>query len=59
MLQIFPAMQSLKDKEQEKKETKKKNKDLPEKKKPSPAYVLWCKDQWNEVLIHSSFVWDS
>ncbi|CAA7397403.1 unnamed protein product [Spirodela intermedia] len=45
----FPVLQSLKDKEQETKETKKKNKDLPEKKKPSPAYVLWCKDQWNEV----------
>ncbi|CAK9143191.1 unnamed protein product [Ilex paraguariensis] len=43
---IFPV-QSLKDKEQDKKEKKKKG--CPEKKRPSPPYVLWCKDQWNEV----------
>ncbi|GAB2296673.1 High mobility group B protein 13 [Dionaea muscipula] len=39
--------QSLKDKEVEKKEGKKKV--CPEKKKPAPAYILWYKDQFNEV----------
>ncbi|XP_022733299.1 high mobility group B protein 6-like [Durio zibethinus] len=43
----FPIAQSLKDKEQDKKEKKKKG--GPEKKRPSPPYILWCKDQWNEV----------
>lgn len=38
----------MKDKEQDKKEKKKKN--CPEKKRPSPPYILWCKDQWNEVI---------
>uniref|UniRef100_A0A5B7CGP3 Putative high mobility group B protein 6 n=1 Tax=Davidia involucrata TaxID=16924 RepID=A0A5B7CGP3_DAVIN len=38
----FPIVQSLRDKE-------KKKKGCPEKKRPSPPYVLWCKDQWNEV----------
>jgi len=28
---------------------KKKNKEFPEKKKPSSAHILWSKDQWNEV----------
>lgn len=45
-LQTFPIAQSLKDKEQDKKEKKKGG---PEKKRPSPPYILWCKDQWNEV----------
>ncbi|KAK9103825.1 hypothetical protein Sjap_021079 [Stephania japonica] len=40
----FPLVQSLREKENEKK--KKMN---PEIKKPSTAYILWCKDQWNEV----------
>ncbi|KAK9143941.1 hypothetical protein Syun_013341 [Stephania yunnanensis] len=40
----FPLVQSLREKENEKK--KKAN---PENKKPSTAYILWCKDQWNEV----------
>ncbi|KAH6760971.1 HMG mobility box protein [Perilla frutescens var. frutescens] len=40
----FPLGLALKDQEQEKKEKKKAGK-----KKPSPPYVLWCKDQWNEV----------
>ncbi|KAJ9706144.1 hypothetical protein PVL29_001617 [Vitis rotundifolia] len=42
----FP-LHSLRDKEQEKKEKKKKG--CPETKRPSPSYVLWCKDQWNEA----------
>ncbi|KAL8556599.1 hypothetical protein ACS0TY_004159 [Phlomoides rotata] len=40
----FPFGLSLKDQDQEKKEKKK-----GATKKPSPPYVLWCKDQWNEV----------
>ncbi|KAI3468639.1 hypothetical protein Pfo_025302 [Paulownia fortunei] len=40
----FPFGLSVKDQEQEKKDKKKSSK-----KKPSPPYVLWCKDQWNEV----------
>ncbi|KAL5750047.1 hypothetical protein ACOSP7_024650 [Xanthoceras sorbifolium] len=40
----FPIVQSLKNKEQDKKK-----KGCPEKKRPSPPYILWCKDQWNEV----------
>ena len=27
----------------------KKKKGGPEEKRPSPPYILWCKDQWNEV----------
>lgn len=46
-LQTFPIFQSMQDKEQDKKEKKKKK---PEKKRPSPPYILWCKDQWNEVI---------
>ncbi|KAL5727091.1 hypothetical protein ACHQM5_000323 [Ranunculus cassubicifolius] len=43
----FPIVQTLREKEEDKKG---KNKKKVEKiKKPSPAYVLWCKDQWNEV----------
>ncbi|KAL6502407.1 hypothetical protein OROHE_024685 [Orobanche hederae] len=40
----FPLGLSLKDQEQEKKDKKKSTT-----KKPSPPYVLWCKDHWNEV----------
>ncbi|XP_021890955.1 high mobility group B protein 6-like isoform X2 [Carica papaya] len=43
----FPVGQTLKDKEQDKKEKKKKG--CPERKRPSPPYILWCKDQWNEI----------
>lgn len=28
---------------------KKKKKDCPETKRPSTSYILWCKEQWNEV----------
>ncbi|KAL5552367.1 hypothetical protein UlMin_002543 [Ulmus minor] len=41
-----PFFHSVKDKEQVKKEKKK---GCPEKKRPSSPYVLWCKDQWNEI----------
>ncbi|XP_043715182.1 high mobility group B protein 13-like isoform X2 [Telopea speciosissima] len=44
----FPLVQSLREKEQEK-NVKRKKKAGPAIKKPSPAYVLWCRDQWNEV----------
>ncbi|KAE8056032.1 hypothetical protein FH972_012835 [Carpinus fangiana] len=43
----FPIGQSLRDKEHDKKEKKKGG--CPERKKPSPPYILWCKDQWNEI----------
>jgi upstream-binding transcription factor len=33
-------------KEEEKKK-KKKDPNMP--KKPSPAYILWCQEQWNQV----------
>ncbi|PIA49084.1 hypothetical protein AQUCO_01300142v1 [Aquilegia coerulea] len=42
----FPLVQSLREKEEDKKGKKKKQEKL---KKPCAAYVLWCKDQWNEV----------
>ncbi|CAN4077601.1 unnamed protein product [Withania somnifera] len=41
----FPIVQPLRDKE-EKKEKKKAD---PSKKRPVIPYLLWCKDQWNEV----------
>ncbi|CAI9094255.1 OLC1v1029958C1 [Oldenlandia corymbosa var. corymbosa] len=41
----LPMIQILQDKDQDKKGKKKG--DHP--KRPSPAYALWCKDQWNEV----------
>lgn len=41
----LPMIQILKDKEQDKKEKKK----CAEKKRPAPPYILWCKDQWNEI----------
>ncbi|KAG8375079.1 hypothetical protein BUALT_Bualt10G0062900 [Buddleja alternifolia] len=40
----FPFDLPIKEQEQEKKGKKKNGT-----KKPSPPYVLWCKDQWNEV----------
>ncbi|KAI3979253.1 hypothetical protein MKX01_007729 [Papaver californicum] len=43
----LPLVQSLREKEAEKNEKKKKKN--PQMKKPSSAYVLWCKDQWVEV----------
>ncbi|KAF5196564.1 high mobility group B protein 6-like [Thalictrum thalictroides] len=45
----FPLVQSLRDKEEEKKGKNKKKKKQEKQKKPCAAYVLWCKDQWNEV----------
>ncbi|KAL6501750.1 High mobility group B protein 6 [Orobanche gracilis] len=39
----FPLALSLKEQEQEKKDKKNTTK------KPSPPYVLWCKDHWSEV----------
>ncbi|XAR70197.1 hypothetical protein NMG60_11026975 [Bertholletia excelsa] len=45
----FPMFQSLRDKEQDVKEAKKKKKGGPQIKRPSSPYALWCKDQWNEV----------
>ncbi|KAL6500584.1 High mobility group B protein 6 [Orobanche gracilis] len=40
----FPLGLSLKHQEQEKRDKKKSTT-----KKPSPPYLLWCKDHWNEV----------
>ncbi|KAK1286234.1 High mobility group B protein 6 [Acorus calamus] len=48
-------IQTLKDTEQEN-EKKKKKKDGSEMKKPSPAYILWCKDQWNEIKKENSSI---
>ncbi|KAI4378042.1 hypothetical protein MLD38_015583 [Melastoma candidum] len=31
------------------KDQKQKKKGCPERKRPSPPYTLWCKDQWNEI----------
>ncbi|KAJ0989316.1 hypothetical protein J5N97_007672 [Dioscorea zingiberensis] len=51
----FPVIKSMREKEEENKDKKKKkknknkNKDSLEKKKPCPAYISWCKDQWNEI----------
>lgn len=56
-VQTFPIIgQFLGDKEQDKKENKKK-KGCPEKKKPSPPYILWCKDNWNEVKTEKLVLW--
>ncbi|KAI6707097.1 hypothetical protein NL676_010059 [Syzygium grande] len=41
----FPIVQSGRDKEHE----KEKKKGCPERKRPSPPYILWCKDQWIEI----------
>ncbi|KAF8027716.1 hypothetical protein BT93_E0590 [Corymbia citriodora subsp. variegata] len=40
----FPIGQSGRDEHE-----KEKKKGCPERKRPSPPYVLWCKDQWNEI----------
>ncbi|GAY39257.1 hypothetical protein CUMW_042960 [Citrus unshiu] len=40
----LPIVQCLKDKEQDRKK-----KGCAERKRPSPPYILWCKDQWNEA----------
>ncbi|KAM0876088.1 hypothetical protein ACQ4PT_036413 [Festuca glaucescens] len=56
----FPMVQSLLDKDQEgddkgqKKKNKGKGKAGNERKKPAPAYVLWCKDQWAEIKKENS-----
>lgn len=50
--QAFPIGISLKGEDQEKKDKKKV--DPAKKKKPSPPYVLWCKDQWIEVNVMAS-----
>lgn len=44
----FAFSQSLTQTEEETK-GKKKKKDCAEVKRPSPPYILWCKDNWNEV----------
>ena len=46
--QTFAFSQSLAQTEEEKK-GKKKKKDCAETKRPSTPYILWCKDNWNEV----------
>lgn len=43
----LPIIQSLKDKDLEKKDKKKK--ECPERKRPASVYALWCKDQWSEI----------
>ncbi|KAG6479630.1 hypothetical protein ZIOFF_063098 [Zingiber officinale] len=46
----FPLIKSLRGKDEVKDEKKKnKGKKPAETKKPCPAYVSWCKDQWNDV----------
>uniref|UniRef100_A0ACD5Z4N2 Uncharacterized protein n=1 Tax=Avena sativa TaxID=4498 RepID=A0ACD5Z4N2_AVESA len=55
----LPMVQSLLDKDHEggdkrKKKKKKKGKAGNERKKPAPAYVLWCKDQWAEIKKENS-----
>lgn len=46
----FPLGQSLRMTELAKEEEKKKKKKDPNRpKKPSPAYILWCQEQWNQV----------
>lgn len=54
LLQNLPLVKSLLDKDQDgddkgKKKKKGKGKSGNERKKPCPAYLLWCKDQWAEV----------
>ncbi|XP_074264979.1 high mobility group B protein 13-like [Silene latifolia] len=43
----LPIMQSMKGKEIEKQDKKKK--DCPERKRPASAYALWCKDVYSEI----------
>nr|CAD1842296.1 unnamed protein product [Ananas comosus var. bracteatus] len=55
----FPLVASLREKEEEegnekKKKKKKKKKNCAERKKPCPAYILWCRDQWNEIKRENS-----
>ncbi|KAG6524057.1 hypothetical protein ZIOFF_013947 [Zingiber officinale] len=46
----FPLGKSLREKDQDKNDKKKsKGKIGDQKRKPCPAYVSWCKDQWKEV----------
>ncbi|KAF2541642.1 hypothetical protein F2Q68_00029968 [Brassica cretica] len=45
----FACGQSLTQAEQEKMNKKKKKKDCPERKRPSSSYILWCKEQREEV----------
>ncbi|KAG6527894.1 high mobility group B protein 6-like [Zingiber officinale] len=46
----FPLVKSLREKDQDKNDKKKsKGKIGDQKRKPCPAYVSWCKDQWNDV----------
>ncbi|RWW40474.1 hypothetical protein BHE74_00054116 [Ensete ventricosum] len=50
--QSLPLAKSLREKDQEKNEKKKNNKNktgAQKTKKPCPAYISWCKDQWNEA----------
>ncbi|XP_052210858.1 high mobility group B protein 6-like [Diospyros lotus] len=42
----FPMVLSLNDQEKKEKKTKK---GCPQMKRPSPPYILWCKDQWSEI----------
>jgi upstream-binding transcription factor len=58
-VQSIPLVKSLLEKEHEgddngKKKKKGKGKANKDRKKPCPAYVLWCKDQWNEVRSNSN-----
>ena len=48
LLQTLAFCQSLAQTEDDKK-GKKKKKDGAETKRPSTPYILWCKDNWNEV----------
>uniref|UniRef100_A0A0E0JY43 HMG box domain-containing protein n=1 Tax=Oryza punctata TaxID=4537 RepID=A0A0E0JY43_ORYPU len=49
----IPLVKSLIEKDQEGEKKKGKGKAGHERKKPCPAYVLWCKDQWNEIKKES------
>ncbi|CAN6987097.1 hypothetical protein IGI04_001350 [Brassica rapa subsp. trilocularis] len=48
-IMTFACGQSLTQAEQEKVNKKKKKKDCPEMKRPSSSYILWCKEQREEV----------
>ncbi|EAY85262.1 hypothetical protein OsI_06634 [Oryza sativa Indica Group] len=49
----IPLVKALIEKDQEGEKKKGKGKAGHERKKPCPAYVLWCKDQWNEIKKES------
>uniref|UniRef100_A0A0E0CIP3 HMG box domain-containing protein n=1 Tax=Oryza meridionalis TaxID=40149 RepID=A0A0E0CIP3_9ORYZ len=49
----IPLVKALIEKDQEGEKKKGKAKAGHERKKPCPAYVLWCKDQWNEIKKES------